>query len=680
MTPDELLERVLPFQFLSEARRLDLRERLDRREYDAGDILLRHEDTSRDVFILAEGVVEATDDRDPPKILGRILPGHYFGELAALFDQPRELTVRARTDVVAYTLPGKDFLELVEEERVFSQALSHTLRVRNGIFEPYQRLYARLLSLIDTREFLLSDLVEAYRNLHPALHPQMHEEQIDVGALAYAVARLPETVTRTTFYYLVGSLPVLYRNPDSLFERVNTKARRRAGWTPLPGKCLQVVRDGLSDVTDLLTNLCLYVVEAQKIRKRCRSYEVLELLWEVTGDTPPVSPDREQRLLELLPLSPDELNGLRAIWPLEFWSRLRDIILHHEDVGVEADVRVEAYHSRTSEVWVSQIRDRVRDLVDLEDPTLRVHIISSNTHSVANCLSPALARRSAEVLAWGAEHCPHLGRPEDWAEQADLLYVSAREYLRAHPEQRHEWDEEERAAGHHHLSSTAFTGIEVDVFDVRRLDPKLTDPKVQVQSDGSPLLIVNVDYAFGQQAEEILSNLLLLFSSRVRSVSVLGKAGGLTGKRGDMLLPREVLLQTNDELYPLPACDLRAEDLADLSGGRPVHEGPVLTVAGTLLQDRGLLHFYRRIWKCVGLEMEGSFYARELISAISTGVVSRDVRSRFAYYTSDVPLDPDETLSEPLEPWEGVPPLYALTRAVLRKIFSQERDEATRRL
>lgn len=159
-----------------------------------------------------------------------------------------------------------------------------------------------------------------------------------------------------------------------------------------------------------------------------------------------------------------------------------------------------------------------------------------------------------------------------------------------------------------------------------------------------------------------------MFGHRVRSVNVLGKAGGLVGSRGDILLPPATLLQTNDELYPLPNRDLPADLLRGLLPERSVHVGPVLTVAGTLLQDRTLLHFYRRIWKCVGLEMEGSFFARQLISAVETGVVRKDVAARFAYYTSDVPLNPDENLSEKLAPWEGVPPLYAITRGVLTRI------------
>ena len=39
---------------------------------------------------------------------------------------------------------------------------------------------------------------------------------------------------------------------------------------------------------------------------------------------------------------------------------------------------------------------------------------------------------------------------------------------------------------------------------------------------------------------------------------------------------------------------------------RDVRTGPLLTVSGTLLQNRDMLHFYRHIWDCIGLEMEST--------------------------------------------------------------------------
>jgi CRP-like cAMP-binding protein len=674
----DLLSRVTPFQFLSSERLEALSARLERRSYADGQILVREGELSRDVFLLESGEVEAVSSEEPGKVLSTILPGHYVGERAALFEQGREVTLRAKGEVVAWSLTGKDFLELVDHVPVFAQALANALKVKQGIFRSYRRLYARILTLLDEGEFLLSELLPDYASLRPALHPLLRNERIDVGALSYAVARLPSELTRTSFYYLAGTLPELYRDPNAAFEAIETRARRRSAWSPMPGKIFILLRDGISDVTDFLTCLCLYACEAKKIRRRLRSPENLAALGRLASSTEPLDKnERAEEFLSGLDLDPQERDGLRRIWPDRWPQVLRNIILHHEDIAIECDVSIDDYNSRASERWVSQIQERARSLVDLEHPNLDVHIISSNTHSVANCLSPYLADEAETILGWGREYRPDLaGTPTEerpwgghWKRRTDLLYVTARDYVRRVPGAAEAMEAAGRANGHERLTSTAFTGIEVDLFCVQKLDPERCDAEASVRKTDHPVLIVNVDYAFGQQAEELLANLLFVFGRRVRSVNVLGKAGGLVGSRGDILLAGATLLQTNDELYPMPNRDLPPELLRELSPEIAVHEGPVLTVAGTLLQDRALLYFYRRIWKSVGLEMEGSFFARQLISAIETGVCRPDVRSRFAYYTSDVPLQPGENLSEPMKPWEGVPPLYTITRAILNRIF-----------
>jgi len=670
--PSAFLERVLPFQFLPGERRRELASRLSLRRFTDGEQVVRQGENSRAVFLLVEGAVSVYDE-----VLNHehntIYPGHYFGERAALFDQPRRLTLRARGETAVYVLPEKDFLDTVRESPVFAMALGSTLQVKQGIFLAFRRLYAKVLSLMDQGEFILADLVDDYRSLQPALHPKLDGPEIDTGALAYAVGRLPASVTQTTFYLLTGSLPPLYRDPDRLFPRISTRARRRLAWELFPGKAMVLLRDGISDITDFLTCLCCYAVESYKLRMRFHSAEEVLRLHELAGG---VDAQREAQLLTAIRLSPEEIEGLRAVWGSQLWIRLKELFLHHEDVSFEVDQQIDNYNSRAAEMWVSQIRQAAAKLVDLEDPELRVHIVSSNTHSVSNCLSPWLKRNSDTVLAWGRANRPeYFGEDSNgcvvgaWHNASDLLYVLARDYLEENEDAAAERAEVDLQHGHVNLEGTAYTGIEVDLFDVRALDHEGVDPALEVPEVEHPTLIVNVDYAFGQQAEEILSNLLYTFGAAVRSVNVLGKAGGLKGDRGDVLLPRSTLLQTNDELYPLPNADLARADLQALVPDREVHEGPVLTVAGTLLQDRPLLMFYKRIWKCVGLEMEGSFFARQLIAAVESGVVSPDVRSRFVYYVSDVPLKAGHSLSQGLQPWEGVPPLYAVTRAILARIF-----------
>ena len=664
-SPEAVLSHIIPFLFLPTGLRQDLAGRLEARTFEQGAIIVRRGERSRSLFLLAAGLVEVLDEHGA--VISTIEAGNYFGERAALFEQPRQATVRACGTVHLYALSALDFLRLLEQQPTFAQALASSLTVKQGIFLGYRRLWARILSLVGEGGFLLSALLPDYRALRPALHPLLDHDEIDIGALAYATGRLPEGVTHTSFYYLTPTLPSLYESPDEKFAPVRTKARRRSAWQLTAGKVLVLLRDGMSDITDFLTCLCGYAVEARKIRRRVRSSALLRVLARrERGEA--VS---EAELEEMSCLSAGELAGLRRIWGDGLWSRVRDILLHHEDIAFECDFLIDNYNASAAERWARQVRAVAEELVPLDDPALRVHIISSNTHSVGNCLSAFVARRRDEILAWGRQAHPELVAL-DWVDETDLVYALMRHYTDAVPGARDACIAEERAAGHYRLTATAFTGIAVDLICAQSLEPALTDPALTFSRPSAPTLIVNVDYAFGQQAEEILSNLLYVFGRAVCSVSVLGKAGGMVGHRGELLLPRSTLLQTNDELYPLPNADLSADMLRELAGDRAVHCGPVLTVAGTLLQNQQLLRFYQRIWKCIGLEMEGSFFARKLISAIETGIVRPDVRTRFAYYTSDVPLEPEENLSSSMGPAEGIPPLYAITRAVLKACLEEQ--------
>ena len=203
LDPSRILARTTPFQFLSAERRREVRGRLERRTYTQGQALYRLGESSRELFVLAAGRVVLSGAGSPPVRLGTVAPGHVFGELAALFEQPRANTATAQGDVVAYALPSKDFLELVDQEARFSQALADVLRVKQGVFLPYRRLYARILSMIDREQVLLSELLPAYRELQPALHAKLRDEEVDVDALRYAVARLPDGIARSVQQYYV---------------------------------------------------------------------------------------------------------------------------------------------------------------------------------------------------------------------------------------------------------------------------------------------------------------------------------------------------------------------------------------------------------------------------------------------------------------------------------------------
>ena len=77
-----------------------------------------------------------------------------------------------------------------------------------------------------------------------------------------------------------------------------------------------------------------------------------------------------------------------------------------------------------------------------------------------------------------------------------------------------------------------------------------------------------------------------------------------------------------------------------------IHKGSLLIVAGTILQNYELLNFYKHVMGCVGLEMEGFYYAAEVENSVKHRLVNSKFISRFFYYVSDLPLDPTQVLSK----------------------------------
>ncbi|GET87303.1 hypothetical protein, conserved [Leishmania tarentolae] len=244
-------------------------------------------------------------------------------------------------------------------------------------------------------------------------------------------------------------------------------------------------------------------------------------------------------------------------------------------------------------------------------------------------------------------------------------------------------------------AASSFTSLNVPA----NADGRFTSGRSAVDHNGrngrlQQHFLINMDFAFGAQAEGICRVIFSAFGKRIRSVSVMGKAGGLTGKRGDIQLASHVLLSKSslilednqDELRNCRNQDLTAERLQELAGPRvKVHHGKVLTVTGTMLQNVSLLRYYQQVWRCIGTEMEGSYFARVIEDFYRQGIAHPCLTTRFAYYTSDLPLAQSDaemearrthrlqasgaTLSAPMSPQEGVPPLYAIARGILENVL-----------
>lgn len=668
------LREVIPFRFVRGEALALLAERCRSVDFAAGAFLMEQGDESdRTTFVLLEGLVEVVDGPGDRAVrVSTIEPFHYFGEWEAVFGGPRVYGIRAVGDCRCLAIAADDLNELITGDVAFAQALANILRERQGIFRGFELFDAELTRGIGYGHISIQKLVPLYQALAPALHPHANDpERLDVGALDYAVRRLPHNISATFAFLIRDELPSVYQRPDEFFPAILTDARRRAVWEILPGKNLFLTRTGESDITDFITCLCVYAVEARKIRRRI--YDVkgvgpIRDFLDAPGGGDPAA------LWAALGFDRAEADGLTRIWGGQAARRLWEIVNHREMFSIDVRTKQSAYNLKDFARWSKQISQATAELTgrdpgDLPDE-VDVHIVSSNTHSVTNCLNPWYADNAAAIAAW-AEETGHPVYRERWETPTDCLYAIARDYFKAHPGSEAAMLAAERANGSIRLGATASTGIEVEVIDLDSIRGKAIDPLLPVWRGGRRTLVVNIDYAFGEQAEHIIHQLILLYGRNLRSVNFLGKAGSLVGRRGDILVPGAFIEQAQDQFMPVapPGAAERAS-LAELAGGRGVHYGPMLTVKGTLLQNRLMLTFYRKLWKVTGIEMEGIHYHRQVVESIQTGVLRPDLASRFYYYVSDLPLDASSNLSERLKASEGVPPLYAITRQILRGILA----------
>jgi len=677
------LKRVVPFRFLSKSTLESLVESLRVSEYQAGQqIITQGDPNDRDVYLLESGRVEIFDNR--AGVEERVMlvePDHFFGEWEPLFDVPRFYGIRAVQPSRCYVLDGTRFLDLIGGTRPFAHSLGAVLRDQHGIFSSFERFKVELMRGIGKGYITLAQLLPLYRELEPAMHPLIGSDRLDTRALSYVVRRLPANLTRTFAYVLTDEVPAVYRDPDGLFPKVPTEARRRDVWETLPGSNLVLLRNGLSDLVDLISCLCLYAVEARKIRARLHDPEsILALKNWANGRI------SDRVAAAKLPLDDEEIAGLRGLWKTELPSRLFEVVKHREAFAITVRRHSEKYNSHRTELWTQQLAAACRELLGADpsdlDPDYPVHIVSSNTHSVTNCLNAWYTDNREAIVRWGAETAHPLALAS-WRDPFDLAYGLARDFFLAHPDASIAVRQAERDQGILRLKETASTGIQVQLMETGSVCEGAIDPGIlsagsdscrESESPAQESLIVNIDYAFGQQAENILLNLLLLFGANVRSVRLLGKAGALVGKRGDILVPNGFLEQSADAYYAMPQRIISGlpDSAAELKRRLPeadIHTGPMLTVDGTLLQNSVMLRFYRAIWRCVGMEMEGAYYFRQFLEAENIGLIRTGIPVQAYYYISDLPLEADASLAARLHPSEGIPPLYAVTRHVLSSVL-----------
>lgn len=522
--------------------------------------------------------------------------------------------------------------------------------------------------------FLIDEFLDAFRAMEPSLHRYCNEEGVvDVDALVYVTARLPDGVHAIREFLVQADVPDKLPQMAGI-RQVSTPARRRSTFLIGEDIVIVVAREGVTELLDLVTLLTSYAVEAHKIRALMQATPLLaDLKAYLAGPADLATQNRLMaRLAFQLGSTDDALVRLNAVWKDELLARVLHLAEHPASlvVRLHRDYSIEASRQRARD-WSEHLYQETVGLASSE-----VHILSSNLFSAVNLLSGYPRIHFETIWDWACANSHHrdlFEKPCDdpWA-RADLVYMVLPEWLAAFPERAAERLAYDQEHGLRELADTFHVGLGAQAVDLSRLDFDHLDPRLQLDRQrlvaGRPLLL-NFDYAFGEQAGIVVEQLFRRFARQVASFSIMGKAGTVVGDRGGVMVPNYLLREGTRDVYELPFGNfLDRDDFLQPNLGQVYSGGPMLTVLGTILQNDEMLQAYRDEWKILGLEMEGIPYLRALHQCQKLGFLRESLRVGIAYWASDAPLRVGESLSHE-SALQGLTSVYAINVAILNNLL-----------
>ncbi len=520
-------------------------------------------------------------------------------------------------------------------------------------------------------------LAESLKQFNPEIYGSMSDPRVvELKGLEYVIDRMPRGIEKCTRIILTAQED--FQNTS--FEEVVPLKRRRISYVVSEKEICFVITRGSTEIYDVLTHITFLNIEAEKIFQQINykdgnvSVEWHDLEKVVTNGKEPQGAALDQAIWNLSILlgrtyketkttydylekhrsSGNFNNGLfQIIYSLgqrALGEQLSDA--EHLTIYFTPSLHEMIGHHKYASLWAKSIKEK---LLDLGGQGRNIHIISANMHSVKNVLYG-----SGALLANGEDV------PEDLYEMINLIR-----------------DQEEKinryAAKHGYLFLPDSSGstIDVNIIDTAQIDLATLHPEISIHvghhSEKMPMLVI-MDYAFGTQAFEVMDELLTPYmikdktiSFHFESISIMGKAGILPGKKGDIMLATAHVMEGTPHNY-IVNNDLVVGDFDD---NVDVYCGPMVTVLGTSLQNRDVLErFSTSSWRAVGLEMEGGHYQRAISAAIIQGHIPAGMKTRYAYYASDNPLQSGQTLASGPMGHEGIVPTYMITKVLIEKILN----------
>ena len=518
-------------------------------------------------------------------------------------------------------------------------------------------------------------LREGLLQLKPEIYGTIAEQKVELNGLQYVLDRLPAGIEECSVINLTGDEG--YRN-STIQILVPPKRRRNCYRIDDEQMNIEITR-GRSDIYDLLTHLTFLFIESHKIANRVvinengdlsREWEKLEQLVrkkKLTESEVEVALVHTANLIgrtfsetkqvhESLASKENPYRLLKTVYHLGKLA-IEEVLEKNKRLILFSPVlRERLGHHIHGERWANAIKEV---LIDQALTNRKIHVISANMHSVLNYLyaKQTIGKQNKDLTKMQVFEL--LSSEESKPLHKEIYNYAAKNGLTF-------------------IKDQSGTNIDVQIIDLKKIDcSKSYVHDLEPHSINTSDVIIVMDYAFGEQAFECMDELLKPykkdpkkgFSLDVCSISIMGKAGILTGQKGDIMVPEAHIFEGTSDNYPFKN-ELSTKDLEN--NGLAVVGGHMITVLGTSLQNREMLEYFKNsTWNVTGLEMEGAHYQKAIQAAAKIRKsIREDVKTRYAYYASDNPLETGSTLASGGLGLTGVKPTYLITAKILEQVVS----------
>ena len=165
-----------------------------------------------------------------------------------------------------------------------------------------------------------------------------------------------------------------------------------------------------------------------------------------------------------------------------------------------------------------------------------------------------------EILEW-AKNNNIKTKTQNFLTENDKLITYSYYYYLANPPKAEEKEKMNKEHGIIYIEKTFGTRVGLVLINVNKLNPKYVDPEIHKKPRSKHKIILHIGYTFDYQSHEIIKQILMLFGSKAKLLNLIGKCGGLIGKRSDIIVADTMILDKSHKMFSINTRPIYVEEI-----------------------------------------------------------------------------------------------------------------------